>query len=178
MYESETMIQSLFQALNILICESKIARSYGTGHKLTHSDISLLNCVRNNEGAKASDLSQYLGMTNGAVAQLAKKLEAKGYVKPYRIAGNKKEVYYRLTDSGETACKGCDEHYREMTAGIRDYVHTLDGETLSKLTGLFSVITDTAAVAKNCSIKQAAARKSGQSSGTAIKRCKRCQRLY
>ncbi len=91
MCKKESLVKKLYQALNIMICESKIARNYGTGHELTYSDINLLKCVQHNENAKASELSQYLGITNGAVAQLAKKLEDKGYLEPYRITGNKKK---------------------------------------------------------------------------------------
>jgi DNA-binding MarR family transcriptional regulator len=177
MSKKESLTKKMYQALNIMICESKIARSYGTGHRLTYSDISLLKCVQHNENAKAGDLSQYLGITNGAVAQLAKKLEGKGYLEPYRITGNKKEVYYRLTAGGEAACQGYDEHYGKMRSSIEDYISTLDDGTIEKIIGLFDLVADSTAVYEHCSIKHAAG-KTGRSQETAQKRCKKCQRIY
>ncbi len=173
----EDLIKKLYQALNIMICESKMARSYGTGHKLTYSDISLLKCVQHNENAKAGELSQYLGITNGAVAQLAKKLEGKGYLEPYRITGNKKEVYYRLTNHGETACRGYDEHYRRMNCSIEGYIAALDDETIGKIIGLFDLVADGTAVHDRCSIKHDTGI-AGLSQKATIKRCEKCQRLY
>lgn len=177
MSKKEDLVKKFYQALNIMICESKIARCYGTDHKLTYSDISLLKCVQRNENAKASELSQYLGMTNGAVAQLTRKLESKGYLEPYRITGNKKEVYYRLTESGAAACQGYDEHYEGMYSNIEGYVATLDGDTIEKIIGLLELVTSSTAVYDHCSIKHAIGR-ADPSQETTTKRCEKCQRLY
>ncbi len=177
MCKKEELIKKLYQSLNIMICESKIARSYGTGHKLTYSDISLLKCVQRNGNAKAGELSQFLGITNGAVAQLAKKLEEKGYLEPYRITGNKKEVYYRLTPDGEEACLGYDEHYGKMRSSAEAYISTLDDDTIEKITKLFDLVAGSTAVSDRCSIRHAAD-KTGPSHEGAIKRCEKCQRLY
>lgn len=177
MCKKESLIKKLYQALNIMICESKIARSYGTGHKLTYSDISLLKCVQHNENAKAGDLSQYLGITNGAVAQFAKKLADKGYLEPYRVSGNKKEVYYRLTADGEAACQSYDEHYGKMRTGIEGYIAALDDDTIEKIIGLFDLVADSTAVHEHCSIRHAAG-KAGHSGKVTIKRCEKCQRIY
>jgi DNA-binding MarR family transcriptional regulator len=177
MCKKESLIKKFYQALNIMICELKIARDYGTGHRLTYSDINLLKCVQRNENAKASELSQYLGITNGAVAQLAKKLESKGYLEPYRITGNKKEVYYKLTASGATACRGYDEHHGKIKSNIEGYITTLDHDTIEKIIGLFDAVAESAVVYDHCSIKYAAS-KAGHSQQEAIKRCEKCQRIY
>ena len=175
--KKENLIKKLYQALNIMICELKIARSYGTAHKLTYSDICLLKCVQHNKDAKASDLSQYLGITNGAVAQLAKKLESKGYLEPYRITGNKKEVYYKLTAGGEMACRGYDEHYGKVKSGIEEYISELDDDTVEKIIGLFDLFAESIAVNEHCSISHTAG-KTGCFQETMRKRCEKCQRIY
>jgi DNA-binding MarR family transcriptional regulator len=177
MYKKESLIKKLYQALNIMICESKIARNYGTSYKLTYSDISLLKCVQRNDNAKASELSQYLGITNGAVAQLAKKLQGKGYLEPYRITGNKKEVYYKLTAGGEDACRGYDEHYGKTRADIESYIGTLDDDTIERIIGLFDVVARSTAIYEHCSIKHAAG-KINRSREAVGKRCEKCQRIY
>lgn len=176
MGKGDLLITKLYQALNVMNCESKIARSYGTSHELTYSDIGLLRCVQHNEDAKASELSQCLGITNGAVAQLAKKLEMKGYIEPYRIASNKKEVYYRLTAKGEAACRGCEEHYEEIKENIRSYLETLDEETLDRISELFDVFVHSVEVYDHCSIKPCSSDAAG-TEGTRVRRCEKCQRI-
>jgi len=177
MNKQESLVKKLYEALNVMICDAKIARTYGTGRKLTYADISLLKCVEHNENARASDLSQYLGVTNGAVAQFARKLEDKGYLEPYRVTGNKKEVYYRLTADGGAACRGYDEHYGKMQSKIEGYIAALDDDTVEKIIGLFDLIAESAAVHEHCSIR-CAAEQAGHSKETAIKRCEKCQRIY
>lgn len=177
MNQKNALIDRLYQSVNMMICESKTARSYGTGHKLTLSDICLLKCIFRNENAKASELSQFLGITNGAVAQLAKKLTEKGYLEPYRISGNKKEVYYKLTQSGEAACSGYDEHYRSMRSNIENYIEKLDNETIEKIIGLFDAVADNSTVEEHCSIKHASKGGPEQEENT-IGRCEKCKGIY
>ena len=172
-----SLIEKLYQTQNIMMCELKISRNYGTAHKLTYSDICLLKCVQHNEGARASDLSQYLGITNGAVAQLAKKLDKKGYLEPYRIAGNRKEVYYKLTDTGEAACRGYDGHYGKLKSDLKEYIRGLDEDTTEKIIGMLDLIIKDTAVNENCSIAQIVGQ-AGHSQGTTLKRCEKCQRIY
>lgn len=177
MSQKDDLIKKLYQAINLMICESKTARSYGTDHKLTYSDICLLKCVQYDENSKAGDLSQFMGITNGAVTQLAKKLEGKGYLEPYRITGNKKEVYYKLTASGEAACQGYDQHYGRRKNNIESYIDTLDSETIEKIIGLFDAVTDNTTVDQHCSIKLAAC-ETDTAQESAIRRCEKCKRIY
>lgn len=177
MNQTESLIEKLYHAINVINCESKIAKDYGTEHKLTYSDISLLKCIQRNENSKAGDLSQYLGMTNGAVTQLAKKLENKGYLEPYRTTGNKKEVYYKLTGIGEKACAGYDSHYDKIKGSIESYISTLDNETIGKITGLFDAVADSASVDKNCYIKHSSC-DGGKPEEESIGRCEKCKRIY
>lgn len=180
MYYEEGLFEKMHKAINIITCESKIPKNYGTEHKLTYSDICLLKCVQRNKNSKAGDLSKYLGMTNGAVAQLAKKLKNKGYLEPYRIPGNKKEVYYRLTEMGKKACDGYNKHYEKIKTCIESYTTTLDEETIKKIIGLFDIVVNTASVDKICSIKNTEQKNYEyyESKEDSIGRCEKCKRIY
>jgi len=176
MEQRQSVIEKFYQTISVINCESKIAKNYGTKHNLTTSDISLLKCIQRNENSKAGDLSQYLGMTNGAVTQLAKKLERKEYLDPYRMQGNKKEVYYRLTESGEMACEGYDRYYDKIKKTVDAYIETLDDETVKKITGLFDAVADSASVDKDCYIKCEC--KNDDTKQESIGRCEKCKRIY
>ncbi len=177
MCDNKILIKKLYQTISLMACEARISRSYGTSHELTASDIDLLKCVQRNAEAKASALSQYLGVTNGAVTQLAKKLVKKGYLEPYRATSNKKEIYYRLTCCGETACSGFDAHYAQITSKISDYIATLDNGTIDKIIGLFDVVTDSVAIEDHCSVKHDTD-KAGCRHEAEGKRCEKCQKVY
>lgn len=177
MNAQDILIKKLYQTLNLMICESKISRTYGTSNTLTASDIDLLKCVQRKKNAKASEISSYLGVTNGAVTQLARKLEKKGYLEPYRVSSNKKEIYYRLTCCGETACQGFDEHFSKITSNINNYIAALDSGTVDKIIGLFNAIADSLIVEAHCSIKHGAD-KIDCPEKSEEKRCEKCQKVY
>lgn len=173
----DILFKKLYQTLNLMICESKIPKTYGTSSELTASEIDLLKCVQRKKEAKAGEISSYLGVTNGALTQLAMKLQKKGYLEPYRISGNKKEIYYRLTCCGETACQGFDEHYAKMISGIKDYITMLDSGTIEKMTGLLDVISESLTAEEHCSINHNGDKSdcNKQSEGM---RCEKCQKFY
>lgn len=169
------LIKKFHQAANLMLCDARTSRCYGTEYILTYSDLSFLKCVQRNENNKAGDISLYLGITNGAVVQLAKKLEGKGYLESYRMEGNKKEVYYRLTESGQTACEGYDKYNDDMNALIEAYIKDLDEDTLCTIKGLFEVII-TGIEKKDCYIKHSSENK--QLENNTDGRCEKCKRTY
>ncbi len=173
----EDLIGKLHRTISLMSCESRISRDYGTAHELTASDIDFLKCVEKNEGTKASDLSLYLGVTNGATTQLAKKLMQKGYVEPYRLEGNKKEVFYRLTDAGQTACGGFDAHYAKINQEIALYLDRLDEQALEQIGGLLDAIAESLSVGEHCSVQHGADnRENPHTAGE--KKCEKCQKTY
>lgn len=177
MSEHDVLIRKMYRTLSLMACESKLARDYGTPYDLTASDIDFLKCVEKNAAAKASELSLYLGVTNGATTQLAKKLETKGYVEPYRLAGNKKEVFYRLTDIGQTACSGFDAHNATILQSIDDYVQGLDTQTIGQIEGLFDTVAQSLSVGEHCSIQHSADNRDyPQAAGG--RKCEKCQKIY
>ena len=176
MKQKNILIDRLYQSVNIMICESKTAKNYGTGHKLTFSDICLLKCISRNENAKASELSLFLGITNGAVTQLAKKLTDKEYLEPYRISGNKKEVYYKLTPSGEKACSEYDRHHNARRRNLENYIEKLDEETIQKIIGLFDAVADNSTVDEHCSVKHSNGCHDNEENMTG--RCEKCKAIY
>lgn len=176
MNSKKDLIQKFHQAANLMICNSRTSRCYGTEHVLTYSDLSFLKCIQRNENAKAGDISQYLGITNGAVVQLSKKLEKKGYLESYRIEGNKKEVYYRLTKSGQTACDGYDKYNGDMNGLIQSYIQDLDEEIIQSMAGLFEAIITGIEFNKGCYIKHTSEEEKLETKSDG--RCEKCKRTY
>ncbi|WP_099469399.1 MarR family winged helix-turn-helix transcriptional regulator [Konateibacter massiliensis] len=176
MSSKNELIQKFHQAANLMLCDARTSRCYGTEYALTYSELSFLKCIQRNENTKAGDISQYLGITNGAVVQLAKKLEGKGYLESYRIEGNKKEVYYRLLESGQTACDGYDKYNDDMNALIEAYIEGLDEDTVQIIKGLFEGIITGIELKKGCYIKRAGEEEKPDTKSDG--RCEKCKRTY
>jgi DNA-binding MarR family transcriptional regulator len=84
--------------------------------------VHLLETIDKHEGANANELSKILGLTNGAISQVAKKLLDKALIESYQLPNNKKEVYFRLTDSGLKVLEGHREHHAKINAAFFDFV--------------------------------------------------------
>ncbi|MDR1623043.1 MAG: MarR family transcriptional regulator [Synergistaceae bacterium] len=115
-------MEKLYKMLSVLSDEMKTARDYGIGFKIYHAEVHLLETIYNHEGANASELSKILGLTNGAISQVARKLLDKALVENYQIPKNKKEVYFRLTDLGLKTLEGHREHHARINATFFDFV--------------------------------------------------------
>ena len=153
MSQEQQIIQKLYETVNLLVCEIRTARFYGTDYQLSYSDLSFLQCVERNEGVKASDISKFLGMTKGAVAQQSKKLHEIGLLTTYRNEGNKKEIFYRLTEQGKIACENFYRFTENMNHPIREYLAGLDETSRNHVEGLFDHIMTEIAKGKECYIK-------------------------
>ncbi len=124
----DQIIEKIYQIFDILNEEFKQCRDYGNGLSLYHSEVHLIVAIFNHKDANASELSQVLGVTNGAVTQVADKLSKKGLIERYRLRGNKKDTYFRLTEQGEQVYWGHEMHHNKMNAKVMEYINSLDDD--------------------------------------------------
>jgi DNA-binding MarR family transcriptional regulator len=120
------LIEKVYKAMNIVSGEMKTAWDYGIGFPLYHSEVHLLEAVKLREGANAGEMARFLGISNAAVSQVAKKLTKKALIETYRAADNQKEVFFRLTALGKKACAGHQKHHGKIYANFLDYYTKLN----------------------------------------------------
>ena len=88
------------QTVNLINTRAKVARNYGTPHKIYQAEIHTLEAIVDNPEVNASSLSERLSITNGALTQVVAKLVKKGLLITYNKSDNKREVYYSPTELG------------------------------------------------------------------------------
>ena len=125
MENKEELTGKLYKLLKLLTWEMETAWDYGAGFPLHHSEVHLLDAIKEHDGAKASELACIMGITNGAVSQITKKLLDKALVEDYRLPGNRKEVFFRLTPLGEKVYRRHRKHHDKIDAGFFDYIAQL-----------------------------------------------------
>jgi DNA-binding MarR family transcriptional regulator len=116
----------VYKAMNIISGEMKTAWDYGIGFPLYHSEVHLLEAIRLREGANAGEIARFLGISNAAVSQVAKKLTKKALIETYRATDNQKEIFFRLTALGEKARNGHQKHHKKIHARFLVYYKRLD----------------------------------------------------
>jgi DNA-binding MarR family transcriptional regulator len=82
---------------------------------LSLSQTHCIAAIGDMEEANVTKISNELAMTTGAITKMCKKLFNDGFVEKYQNTGNNKEVYYRLTESGQQVY--------EVHKKIHDKVH-------------------------------------------------------
>lgn len=134
---------AFFDVVNTLAEEHKTPRDYGTGHLLYHAEVRFLDMVHENPALKAGDLSQQLGVTGGAVTQMANRLTEKGLLERYTAAGNRKEKFFRLTEAGQAARQGHLACHAEANQRLCAYFRALSPEQAETILRFMEMLRDT-----------------------------------
>jgi DNA-binding MarR family transcriptional regulator len=132
--------EKLYRSLNILDQEMKTPWDYGVGFPLHHSEVHLLEAIKARDGANAGEIARYLGITNGAVSQVAKKLMNKALIETYQTKDNRKEVFFRLTALGKKVCIGHQKHHKKLGVSLYKYIEQLDEKEWNAILGLFDQV--------------------------------------
>jgi DNA-binding MarR family transcriptional regulator len=76
---------------------------FDTDTLLYHSEIHMVQFIKENENLHLSAIARNLGITRGAVSQMVMRLEKKGIVVKETVPHNNRKVFLRLTPKGEIA---------------------------------------------------------------------------
>ena len=78
------------------------------------SEIHCIEYIGNNAGSNVTKLAESFYMTRGAISKITKKLIEKGVIESYQKPENKKEIYFKLTDSGYEIFKVHERLHKEF----------------------------------------------------------------
>jgi DNA-binding MarR family transcriptional regulator len=108
------------------IAIAAIPKSYGTDMQFHRLDIHLIHSIGMNPGINVTELAKKHAITKSAVSQAVKKLEKRSLIERYQSPENRKEILFRLTESGR---KGFEAHREYHATSETKYI-----EELAKLT--------------------------------------------
>lgn len=66
----------------------------------SYSETHCIDYIGKTELPNVTKIADNMQMTRGAISKMTKKLLAKGLIEKYTLESNKKEIYFRLTESG------------------------------------------------------------------------------
>lgn len=112
---------------------NKKPNNYGTDHILYTSEIHMIEATSTHRNVNASELAAIMGITNGAINQVANKLIKKGLLEQYRTNDNKKDVYYKLTSQGEIANIAHSNYHKEQYSNMEEYINKLSLEEINTI---------------------------------------------
>ena len=118
----------------------KKPRTFGTQHKLYQSEIHFIEAIGLDGGYSASELSEKLGITNGAVTKVADKLLKKKLIEKYKKADNKKTVYFKLTKEGTVAYNNHEKFHAGFNEKLAAYLSSLSKKEFDAIARLAELV--------------------------------------
>ena len=136
------IVRRFFGMMEKLGQEQKLPHDYGTGHMLYHSELAFLTSISEMPEMNVSDLSAKLNITKSAVTQTCNKLFEKGLIEKYTKGKNKKEKFFRLTETGKSVKEKHDEYHMDSNEKIKNYLCSLDADSKEVLLGFFDKVEE------------------------------------
>jgi DNA-binding MarR family transcriptional regulator len=88
----------------------------GILEEMSLAEVHCVDRVGSIEQPNVTKIATSMRLTRGAISKVSKKLLAKGLIEDYQDPGNKKEVYFRLTESGWTVFRRHQEIHGDVQA--------------------------------------------------------------
>lgn len=71
------------------------------------AEVHCIDCIGMMDHPNVTKISEKMGLTRGGISRISKRLLGKGLIESYQEPDNNKEIYFRLTESGQYVY---DEH--------------------------------------------------------------------
>ncbi|GGA29476.1 MarR family transcriptional regulator [Paenibacillus physcomitrellae] len=78
------------------------------------SEVHCIESIGKNVDPNVTKLAESLYMTKGAISKMTKKLMDRGLIESYQKPGNKKEIYFKLTEQGKVVYHIHEELHQEF----------------------------------------------------------------
>ncbi len=110
--------------------------------ELQTASIHFIEMIGKHDQTNMTQLAQLLGVTKGAVSQMAKTLEEKHLIRRMKGADNGKDTYFALTDEGRRVFEGHELLHEQMYTQIEGILSELTPEDLEKAERIFSNVEE------------------------------------
>lgn len=105
--------------------------TFSNGITLNSAGLALINAIANNPSTNMSEIGLVLGLTKGAVSQMATKLQRKSLIEKQKDKESSKDIYLVLTDAGRSIYKEQVEIQKKMVEGIERIVKDYSSDEIN-----------------------------------------------
>lgn len=136
----DEMIQQFLRITNKYNVLNEKPYEFGVNELLTPAEVHTIDAIGRNSGANVTELAHRLGVTKGALSQMANKLQLRNFIVKLKDKENEKEVFFKLTKKGK---KAFDEHIKFHLDMHKDFARLLEntpGEQIYHFKEIFDKI--------------------------------------
>lgn len=111
MKEQQILLQEIASMLRRQEMLSKLTENVCL-EEYGYSETHCIDYIGKTELPNVTKIAENMQMTRGAISKMTKKLLAKGLIEKFSLESNKKEVYFRLTESGMELYKEHEKRHK------------------------------------------------------------------
>ena len=131
------MIEQTLRLINKYNSLEKKLYNFGIDELLTPAEIHTIDCIGKNSGINVTLLAEKLGITKGAVSQMANKLKKKDLVIKLKDSENDKEVILLLSKKGKIAFNGHIKFHKDI---YKDLIPLLENTSMEGINSFKEII--------------------------------------
>jgi DNA-binding MarR family transcriptional regulator len=116
------------------------------GHKwdglldgISLGEVHCIDYIGRIDHPNVTKISESMGLTRAGISKISKKLMGKGMIESYQDSDNKKEIYFRLTQSGQLVY---DKHKIIHNKARKEWLTVFENYSHEEQTAIFRFLTD------------------------------------
>ncbi len=121
---------------------AKKSFKYGTDFDLYRSEIHVIHIIGNHPGIHVMHIAELFGVTKGAISQVLKKLQSKGFITKEIDESNQTRILVYLTEKGRTAYETHIENHKKTDGELFEFFNNLDEEQLKLINKFLDLMDD------------------------------------
>ena len=122
----------------MIIRMRNIPMSFDGSVPLKTASVHMIDLIGKFPGYNLTDIAEHLGVTKGAVSQMAALLEKKGVIERKKGEGN--NICFSLTPEGRKVFNGHERYHKDLYAKLARIIGDYSEEDLNKLDLLMSQV--------------------------------------
>jgi len=129
--KDEQIDRFLWQWLRIVHKFNRIERQpfdFGLDELIYKAEVHTIDAIYDHKNINVTDLAKIMGVTKGAVSQILRKIQKKGFVKKIPHPENARECMLKLTPKGLDVVKKHDQYHKKICP---DLIQELESMTVA-----------------------------------------------
>ena len=100
----------------------------------SYSETHCIDYIGKTDLPNVTKIAKNMQMTRGAISKMTKKMLAKGLIEKYTLESNKKEVYFKLTESGMELYKEHEKRHKLWEQRDSQFLEQYSSEEVAIIT--------------------------------------------
>lgn len=107
--------------------------------EISLAEVHCIDCIGRMDHPNVTKTSEAMGLTRGGISRISKRLLGKGLIESYQEPDNNKEIYFRLTESGQSVY---DEHKKIHSKAQEEWTAFFKGYSEAEQAAILRFLTD------------------------------------